>query len=268
MKLRTLGAAIIRRWYALVSGLLVVGGLSYFLYGLIPVDYKVSGSAVLLPSEQSVGAGGNPYLFLSGLGQAMDVLTRKMTAPDVTSRLTADFPRTTYTAAPDVTSGSSILVVTVKSSSSAQATAALAAVLNDVPVELSAMQDELKVPSNSRISSMQVAQPDAPIVDGKPRIQAVAAVGVAGLLVAVLFTALLDGILLRRAAGRVRSRDSREDKSEAKLEAASDDEQGNSREADPVLVGIGLSNNRGNDGESLRRDENSPSRRRSANDRS
>lgn len=267
MKLRTLGIAIVRRWYALVSGLLIVSGLSYFLYGLIPVDYKVSGSAVLLPSEQSVGVGGNPYLFLSGLGQAMDVLTRKMTAPEVTARLTQDFPKTTYTVAPDVTSGSSILVVTVKSSTSAQAMAALSRVLNDVPSELTAMQDELKVPANSRISSMQVAQPDAPIVDGKPRIQAVAAAGVAGVLFAVLFTALLDGVLLRRAERRARSRHSLADEAEPNVEPPSDDEQGPLQEPDPVLVGIALTSEPASDGESPVQLEDLPSRRRSSSDR-
>lgn len=202
MKLRTLGRALLRRWYALVAGLVAVGGLCYFLYGAVPVDYKTTGSVVLLPSAESVGNGGNPYLFLTGLGQAMDVLSRRLSAPDVTERLTKDHPSASYTAVSDVTSGSSILVVTVKSRSSADASATMAGILDDVPTELKAMQDDLKVPPTARISSMQVAQPTAPIVDSKPRLQATAAAGAAGLLLVILLTAFIDGLMLRRSRRR------------------------------------------------------------------
>lgn len=198
MKLRTLGAAVLRRWYVAIAGLLAVGGLSYLLYGMIPVDYKTTGSVVLLPSTKAVGTGGNPYLFLGGLGQAMDVLTRRVTAIDVTDRLTAPYPKSSYTALPDVTAGSSIMVVTVKARTAAESTALLNGILAETPRQLSAMQDELKVPDDSRIASMQVAQPTDPILDGKPRLQAVVGAGAAGVLLVLLMTATVDGVLLRR----------------------------------------------------------------------
>jgi ElaB/YqjD/DUF883 family membrane-anchored ribosome-binding protein len=169
---------------------------------MIPVDYKSTGSLVLLPSSKAVGTGGNPYLFLGGLGQAMDVLTRRMTAPEVSDKLGEEYPKSTYTALPDVTSGSSIMVVTVKARTSAESSELLDAVLSQAPKQLAAMQDELKVPEESRISSMQVATPAEPIVDGKPRVQAVVGAGAAGLLLVLLMTAFLDGVLLRRAARR------------------------------------------------------------------
>jgi hypothetical protein len=199
MKLRTLGAAVLRRWYVAIAGLLAVGGLSYLLYGMIPVDYKTIGSVVLLPSTKTVGAGGNPYLYLGGLGQAMDVLTRRVTAIDVTDRLTAPYPKSSYTALPDVTAGSSIMVVTVKARTATESTALLNRILAETPRQLSVMQDELKVPDDSRIASMQVAQPTDPILDGKPRLQAVAGAGAAGVLLVLLMTATVDGVLLRRA---------------------------------------------------------------------
>jgi hypothetical protein len=196
------GWALIRRWYAAVLGLLAVGAVCAAAYGAVPVNYKANGSLVLLPSAQSVGTGGNPYLFLDGLGQAMDVLTRRMAAPDVQSKFTAEYPKMSYTAVPDVTSGSSILVVTVQARSSDAAMQALSAILADVPTELASMQDALKVPGAARISTMPVAEPSAPVPDTKPRIQVVGGVGAAGLFVVVMLTALLDGILLRRARRR------------------------------------------------------------------
>jgi hypothetical protein len=202
MKLRMVGWALIRRWYAALGGLIVVGAVCALAYVSVPVDYKASGSLVLLPSAQSVGSGGNPYLFLGGLGQAMDVLTRRMAAAETVDKFSAQYQKMSYTALPDVTSGSSILVVAVKARSAATAEEALAAILADVPTELTTMQDSLHVPANSRISSMPVAEPSPPIPDTKGQIQAVGAVGAAGTVLVVLFTALLDGLLLRQKRRR------------------------------------------------------------------
>jgi hypothetical protein len=214
MKLRTLARALLRRWYAVVAGLLALVGLCYSVYSVVPADYKTTGSIVLLPSSETMGKGSNPYLYLTGLGQAMDVLTRRMSAPDVDAQFTRDHPAASYTIAADVTSGSSILVVTVKSRTSADATATMEAIIGAVPRELSAMQDELKVPAYSRISSMPVAAPTTPTVEGKARLQATAAAGAAGFIAVMALTALLDGLLLRRsrrraAAGETSARASR-----------------------------------------------------------
>ncbi|NUP74104.1 MAG: hypothetical protein HOQ07_05570 [Sinomonas sp.] len=234
MRLRTIGRALLRRWHVALGGLLAVGGLCYYLNGAVPVDYKSTGSVVLLPSADAVGAGGNPYLFLNGLGQAMDVLTRRLSAPETSDQLTAGHRGTTYTAVPDVTSGSSILVVTVKSRSGAEASSVMQSILEDVPKELTAMQDQLKVPSPSRISSMKVAETTAPVADTKARIQAVAAAGAAGALVVILLTALLDGLLVRlerrrsvRAAER-RARELEEGERElsSELDEALDEKHG------------------------------------------
>ena len=206
MKLRTLGRALLRRWYAFLAGLLAVGALGAFAYGQLPVDYKTTGSVVLLPSAKSVGTEGNPYLFLSGLGQAMDVLTRRLMAPDVMERLTQGSTDASYTAQPDVTSGSSILIVSVKSRSAESAASTLEAVLAGIPAELVMMQDELSVPDAARIASMQVAMPAEPAPDLKPRLQITAVICAAGLLVVLLLTALLDGILLRLARHRTAGR--------------------------------------------------------------
>ncbi|WP_369046944.1 hypothetical protein [Sinomonas sp. P10A9] len=202
MRLRTVLRALLRRWYAVIAGLLGVAGLCAYLYGVVPADYKTSGSVVLLPSSEAVGPGGNPYLYLNGLGQAMDVLTRRLSAPDAVERLTQGHPMASYVAAADITSGSSILVVAVKSRSANESADLVQAILADVPSELASMQDELRVPAQSRISSVRVAPPPAPVIDSKTRIQAVAAAGVGSLLALVLLIAMLDSLLLRYARRR------------------------------------------------------------------
>lgn len=239
MKLRTLGRALLRRWYVALAGLAALAGLCNAVYGMVPVDYKTTGSVVLLPSAESMGKGTNPYLYLTGLGQAMDVLTRRMAAPDLVARLTVGHPSASYTVLPDVTSGSSILVVTVKSRSGADAQATMAAVVDAVPVELAAMQEELKVPAASRISSMPVAQPTDPIADGKPRLQATAGAGAAGLLVVLVLTAFLDGLLLRRSGRRsVRTDRSPRRMRQAAIGATGPGEISGAEEPDRVLVPV------------------------------
>lgn len=202
MRLKTIGMALVRRWYAMTVGLLIVAGGCYYLYATTPLDYRSTGSIVLMPSAGSVGKSGNPYLFLNGLGQAMDVLMRRLSSPDLSSGFTHGHPGSSYTVAPDVTSGSSILVVTAKSTSSEETTAMVETIIAKAPSVLAAMQDELKVPAESRISSMQVADIPNPVVDAKPRIQKVAGAAAGGSLLVLLGTALLDGLILRASRRR------------------------------------------------------------------
>lgn len=116
----------------------------------------------------------------------------------------------------------------------------MAAVVDAVPVELATMQDELKVPAASRISSMPVAQPTDPVVDGKPRLQATAGAGAAGLLAVLVLTAFLDGLLLRRSSRRsVRTEGSPRRTRRAMIGTTGSDEVSRAaEESDRVLVPV------------------------------
>lgn len=207
MSLKLLIRRIGRRWYCLLAGLLAVAGLCYWVNAHAPVQYRIQGSVVLLPSPETIG-GGNPYLFLNGLSQAMDVLTRRLVAPSVEEPLVAAYPHTTYTAAADQTTGSSIILISVTSESEANADSALSAVMDQIPKILVSMQDELSVPPQGRIGSMPVTTQKVPTIDSKSRIQLLVLSAVGGLALTLLLTAAIDGLIVG-SASRIRRRRAR-----------------------------------------------------------
>ncbi|MGY3567069.1 hypothetical protein [Sinomonas sp. RB5] len=201
MSLKVLIQRVIRRWYCLLAGLLAVAGLCYWVGVHTPVQYRIQGSVVLLPSSETVG-GGNPYLFLTGLGQAMDVVTRRLTAPSVREPIADTYPHTAYTAAADQTNGSSILLVSVTGDTESAARGVLSAVMAQVPKILVGMQDQLSVPPQGRIGSMPVTSQQEPTVDSKSRVQLLALSAVGGVALTLLLTALLDGLISKWTSRR------------------------------------------------------------------
>lgn len=206
MSLKLLALRIVRRWYCLLAGLLAVAGLCYWVNAHTPVQYRIQGSIVLLPSPETIG-GGNPYLFLNGLGQATDVVTRRVAAPSVEDAIAATYPHTTYTATADQTNGSSIILVSVTSESDSSAHGALSAVMDQIPKILVSMQDELSVPPKGRIGSMPVTTQKTPTIDSKPRIQLLVLSAVGGVALTLLLTALFDGLILSWTSRIRRRRD-------------------------------------------------------------
>lgn len=66
MYLRDLVASMIRRWYFIVTGVLLTGVLGFLAFSFVPVTYQASGSVLLLPPKSSVGARGNPSCTSAG----------------------------------------------------------------------------------------------------------------------------------------------------------------------------------------------------------
>jgi hypothetical protein len=238
MSLKVLLQRIMRRWYCVLAGLLAVAGLCYWVNAHTPVQYRIQGSVVLLPSSETVG-GGNPYLFLTGLGQAMDVVTRRITAPAVKDPIAGLYPHTTYTATADQTNGSSILLVSVTSDTQSGAHAVLSTVMAQVPKILVGMQDELSVPQQGRIGSMPVTSQQEPTVDSKSRTQLLVLAAVGGLALILLLTALIDGLILK-ASSRRSARGVRGRKAPVRRRAGEDATTSNEAGASPPTTEVGV----------------------------
>ena len=199
MQLRNLGKSLTRRWYFVLLGLALASILCTVMYQRIPLNYKAQGSIVLLPPAVNV-VNGNPYLYLGGMGQALDVLTRKLASDDVKTPISDRFPDVDYVAETDRTTSGSILLVTVQGRDQAEAMGALGAILNQVPSTLESMQVALSVPATARITTMKLLVDSKPTVDSKTRTQVVMAAAAGGLTLTLLLTGLLDGLLLGRKA--------------------------------------------------------------------
>lgn len=192
-----------RRWYLVLLAVLISIGLVSLLATRLEPAYRATASVVLVPPDSTVGEAGNPYLFLGGLSQSVDVLSRSVNSETTRNKVEDLAPSGHYETVADATTSAPILVVTTEDSSGDGAMNLLAAVLAQVPTSLSELQDQVGVASNARITSQVVTASDEPEVAQKARVRSLAMVGIAALGVGLLITGLVDGLLARR--GRVRS---------------------------------------------------------------
>jgi hypothetical protein len=196
--LRELTAMLLRRWLLVFTGLLITAGFATFAAFTVPVSYVAHSSLVLLPPAAVVGKGGNPFLYLGGLGQALDVLTRKLNADEFSAPLSAAHRGVEFLVFADTTSSGPILVVESTGPTPASTAALMNEVVSDAPDALTSLQSSLSVPYDSRITMATVAVDREPKVDQKTRIQAVSAIAAAGLIGTVLLAGYRDGRLRAR----------------------------------------------------------------------
>lgn len=202
MYVRDLLLSLLRRWYIIVAGLLVTAALCGVAFIKIPLTYEATGSVLLLPPKSSVGSRGNPYLYLGGLAQAVEVLSARLNASTIRKPIEESHPDTTFDVGQDQTSTGPLLSVSVSSNSEAETLAVVKAVMAEVPRALTGMQDDLQIPEGSRIGSLILTDPTEATELSKTRsrgVIALAGVGVAG---TVLLAGLLDGLLMARTRRR------------------------------------------------------------------
>ncbi|MGO4383804.1 hypothetical protein [Specibacter sp. RAF43] len=198
MYLRELGMGLLRRWYFVLIGLIITGALTYTAFDKAPISYSANASSVLLPPSSTVGPGGNPFLYMGGLNQALDVLSKSLSSDQSKKELLAPHEGADFDAGQDPTTSGPILLITAKAPTQAATLAAMKSVLDAVPSRLLTLQVELKVPPASRITSTTLAIDAKPTLVAKTRTQLTGVVGVLGLAGTVLLTGLLDGVLINR----------------------------------------------------------------------
>lgn len=205
MYLRDLRQNLLRRWYLVAVGVALTGMLSWLAYGAVAPTFQARANVILLPPESSVEPGGNPYLYLGGLDQALDVLVRALNSDDVAASVREDHPGATYQVGRDESTSGPIVLVEATGSTAESTTGALEAVLALLPETLEGLQQELGVAPTSQITSQPLTVDDEPEVSQKSRLQIVGALAGAGLAGTVLLTGALDALLAARAR-RLRGR--------------------------------------------------------------
>lgn len=199
MYFRDLVGSLIRRWYLVVVGVLVVAGLGWLTFQLVPPTYGARANVLLLPPQSSLEPGDNPFLGLGGLGQPLEVLARLLDSDATRSALLEDFPGADYIVAEDSSTNSPILLVESLASAPEAALSTLEAVLEAVPATLSELQDELEVPRDAQVTSTNLTVDAVASADSGSQLRAVlAAVALGGTVVALL-VGMIDGMLLARS---------------------------------------------------------------------
>lgn len=198
MYVRDLAQSLLRRWYLVVVGLLLTTGLGVLVFRAVPPSYSADASVVLLPPANTVGEEGNPFLYLGGLTQALDVLTRALGSDGIRGPIEDAHPGVEFDAQPDRTTSGPMLLVTAQGPDPGHALAALAELTDAVPGVLRRTQAELEIPEPWQITSLVVTSDDEATSDQKARLRATAAAAIGGAALTVLVAGLLDGLLSRR----------------------------------------------------------------------
>lgn len=173
-----------------------------FAASAIAPTYEAKASLVLVPPETTTGHSGNPYLFLGGLQQSVDVLTRALSADNIRESVAKTAPSGAYDVTADVSTSAPIVLISAKAPTSDAAQALLTAVESQVPVTLRELQNSLSVRPGAQITSMVVTNDEAPKAIQKARYRTIVMVGVGTLGLGFLMIAVLDGLLQRRSARR------------------------------------------------------------------
>lgn len=204
MRLKELTKSLASRWYVLLAGLVLTGGMCALVYDRVPATYEASGSLVLMPPSATVGNNGNPYLYLIGMTQALDVLTRQANAAEVRKPILEKFPGTTYSVEADRSTSGAVVLVKATGPSPSATMDQLKAGLDTVPATLKAMQDELSIADYSRINLKTIVVAPEPTRDNKSQLQFIIVTAGLGLVGTVLSARMLDGLLAARRVTRAK----------------------------------------------------------------
>lgn len=208
MRVRETVGSLLRRWYIVLFGLLLTSAMCWVVQERVPATYEAKGSMVLMPPSATVGTEGNPYLYLGGMSEALDVLIRHVTAAETVKRVLDDFPDTTYSVQADRSTSGSIVVVSAAGATAEDTLGVLQAALDKVPAALTGMQDELSIADKLRINVRTVVVDNQATKDDQTQTRMMMLAAGAGVVGTLLFTAMGDGFL----RGRNNARDTDGDK--------------------------------------------------------
>lgn len=205
MDLAEVMRAIGRRWYVLIAGLIITGGLAYGVYQVVPVTYDVKASILLLPPSVQTDPTGepqvvNPFLNLGGLDVAAGVLAKALTDTASVDLIVPEGSKTEYTVQKDVSVSGSVLEVAVNAESEQVALSTLRALFALAEERLGDLQKSIDAPANTEVRMMVVTDNDVAEPNWGGLIRALIVVGAGGLVLTLLLVISVDALARRRAA--------------------------------------------------------------------
>ena len=146
MEFTAVAAALLRRWYVVLVGLVMTAGLVYVAHDAVPPTYSATGSVLLLPPGASVEDGSNPLLQLGGLEQPAALVVAYLAGDQARQVFAQDFPDATYDIVLDPLSRGPLILVTVEDPSQDDVMGALELGPHGAPAALSQLQDQVDAP--------------------------------------------------------------------------------------------------------------------------
>lgn len=206
MDLSDVFRALIRRWYVTIPLVLLSVALAAVSFFQVSPSWERHASLVLLPSRESVPDEGNPYLYLSGLTNVADVLTRASSSQESLAAIDEDHPGTTVEIQRDPTTSSPMLAIVTTASEDDDAAAAMNDILASIERTLDSLQAEEGLAPSERITIVPLSVDDEGTKVQKTRLLIAAVALGGGLVLALLVPAAVEGISrarqFRRASGK------------------------------------------------------------------
>lgn len=196
--IRSLG----RRWYVLVAGILATAALAFGAFQLTPPVYNTRGLVLLLPPENAVPPGGNPFLALSDLDLPARLIVAYFQSAPAQAAVEDRAPDAEYTVAIEESTRGPVIAVDVTDSSPEGALETLRFLMDDIPIQLQRMQSEVDVPATATVSSIPFTADTEAEQDDSATIRIVLAAAAVGLVATGALAFTLDGFMLRRRARR------------------------------------------------------------------
>jgi capsular polysaccharide biosynthesis protein len=204
MDLREFWRTLRHRWYLTLLVVLAAAAAAAFVSIRVGPTYQATGSTLIFPPSVVQGTDnvtqtvGNPYLELSGMNQARDIVVRALTAKDVRDEFDEKYPKLSFEVTPDPSNSAPVVLFSVEATTRDGATGSLEELMERVPAILRRLQQNVDVPAGGKITSMTLTSDSEPELVRKSQIRSavVAAVAVAG--PGLLLLAVLDNLLAAR----------------------------------------------------------------------
>lgn len=231
-------AALRRRWYIVLVGLVVAGAAGYSTWTVVQPEYTRSATQLLLPGASDIPEGANPFLYVGGLSQAADILVRTVGSEDALADVSDRYPGLQAGVTRDPGTGGPVIVITVTAVDEKAAQAALDDLLRASRTTLADLQAGQQIGSADRIRIIPLSVDSRSTLEQRNRMLFTAGAALGCLLLSILLVALIDGMARRRAMkrARVHSAKNADDTPEDAERAAAD---GRESDPDPLTAGTG-----------------------------
>ncbi|QSR32553.1 hypothetical protein CFI00_19060 [Nocardioides sp. S5] len=195
---------LVRRWYIVLAGVLVLAGGAAVVVKYVPTTYQASGQMVLLlpPGASGTGRPVSPWLNLqTGLTTAASLVSGSASTKDVEEAMKDQGHDAEYAIAV-VPGAGPVISITAKDSDPALATATRDALMAWVDRELQRIQVEVDVPQAQYISATRSSVSSTAEALPGSKLRALAALGAVVGLLTLALTFGIDRLLSRRPARR------------------------------------------------------------------
>ena len=202
MRVKEILAALGRRWWLVLIGLLTTGGLVYSVFQYYPATYQITSRILLLPPKSTVLETGNPYLQLGGLREAVDMLGVSLSTQTTLLDLKQISKVAKVEVGADPAASAPILLIDVQDPSPEAALLIRDRLLSLVDERLDGLQQGIGVPVANRVTSTIVSSDVEAEEVGRDQLRAAVAVAVAGAALTLVLAVVLDAAILRRRERR------------------------------------------------------------------